>query len=105
MFAELFTGFFIFSNFEALIIGALLSFLLTFLRTRLTWIDWTIVLFLNLPAALFPTTVLTCLGGGGCDKFSLGLAFGGTAFGIGLPLGLLCSRWVIAARPDPEQAN
>jgi hypothetical protein len=31
--------------------------------------------------------------------------FGGAGFGIGLPLGLLCSKWVIAGSADPKIQN
>jgi len=105
MFQQLFTGVFIFSNFEALIIGALFSFLLTCWRARLTWIDWTIVLLISLASAIFLKTFLTEFNKGGCSGLCMGMTFGGAAFGIGLPLGLLCSLWVIAGRPDPEHSN
>jgi hypothetical protein len=33
------------------------------------------------------------------------VVFGGAGFGIGLPLGLLCSKWVIAGSSDPFRSN
>ena len=89
-----------FGNILALVFGTLLSFLLTSWRARLTWIDWTIALILNLPSAsvfmkLQSESPYDCVG------FCYLVIFGGAGFGIGLPLGLLCSRWVIAgSRPE-----
>jgi len=98
MFQQLFTGALFFSNFTALVFGALVAFLLTSWRTRLTWIDWTVVVLLNLPAALFlRSSVADELMGRCSSAFCFGMTFGGAAFGIGLPLGLLCSKWVLAA--------
>jgi hypothetical protein len=102
MILQLFLGLFFFFNFVALIAGVLLSFLLTFWRARLMWIDWMIVLLLNLPTALFLKTFLGELVAGWCRGFCLGMTLGGASFGMGLPLGLLCSMWVIAARPEPD---
>jgi hypothetical protein len=105
MFQQLFTGAFIFFNFGALIVGALLSFLLTSWRARLTWFDWTIALLLNLPVALLLKNFLTEQIEGRCSVFCLVVMFGGAGFGIGLLFGLLCSKWVIAGSPDPETQN
>jgi hypothetical protein len=92
-------GLILFSNIGALLVGTLLSFLLTSWRARLTWIDWTTALILNLPAASVLMKLLLeapydC--GGSCYL----VVFGGAGFGIGLPLGLLCSKWVIAGSPN-----
>jgi hypothetical protein len=100
MFQELFTGAFISFNLAALIIGALLSFLLTSWRTRLTWIDWTIALLLSLLATFVLKTYLAEMIAGYCSKGCFWVTFGGAALGIGLPLGLLCSKWVIAGRSE-----
>jgi hypothetical protein len=100
MFQELFTGAFIFVNLAALIIGALLSFLLTSWRTRLTWIDWIIALFLSLLAAFFLKTCLAEMTAGYFGMICFWVVFGGAALGIGLPLGMLCSKWVIAGRAE-----
>jgi hypothetical protein len=99
MFQQLFTGVFFFCNFEGLILGTLVSFLLTSWRTRLTWTDWTVVLLLNLPTALFSRSSVESLLMGRCSStFCFWMMFGGASFGIGLPLGLSCAKWVIAAR-------
>ena len=100
MFQQLFTGAFIFSNLVALIIGTLLSFLLTSWRARLTWIDWTIALLLSLLAAFFLKTCLAEMTAGDFGRICFWVVFGGAALGIGLPLGLLCSKWVIAGRSE-----
>jgi hypothetical protein len=102
MFQQLFTGAFIWLNFGALIVGALLSFLLTSWRARLTWIDWAIVLLLNLPAALFLKDFLAEMIAGRCSMVCLVMSFGGAGFGLGLPFGLLCSKWVIAGTSNAE---
>jgi prepilin signal peptidase PulO-like enzyme (type II secretory pathway) len=92
---------FLFFNFFALVAGTLLTFLLTSWRARLTWIDWAIAL---LPNLLTTPILLRLLINNSyyCEGFCSELVIGGFGFVIGLPLGLLCSKWVIAGRNDPE---
>src|SRR4051794_7653629 len=78
-------------NFVALIAAALLAFLLTSWRTRLTWLDWTIAM---LPFGFVVFTLLSSLSYLQADWL---LIPGGYGVALGLPLGLLCSSWVIAA--------
>ena len=99
MFQQFFTGTIIFSNLVALIIGTLLSFLLTSWRTRLTWVDWTTAVVLMSSLAAFSLkTYLVDMTAGYCGGVCFLAIFGGAGLGIGLPLGLLCSGWVIAGR-------
>jgi hypothetical protein len=88
-----------FCNIVLLAVGTLLSFLLTSWRARLTWIDWTIAVILNFPTASVLMKLLS-EASYDCDKFCYLVMFGGAGFGLGLPLGLLCSTWVIAGGPD-----
>jgi hypothetical protein len=97
-------GLIFFLNIGALLVGTLLSFLLTSWRARLTWIDWTIALILNLPAA---SVLMKHLSEApyDCSGSCYLVMFGGAGFGVGLPLGLLCSKWVIAGSPDRFRSN
>jgi hypothetical protein len=94
-------GLICFFNLGALLVGTLLSFLLTSWRARLTWVDWTIALILNLPAASVLIKLLTATSYD-CDDFCYLVTFCGAGLGIGLPLGLLCSKWVIAGCRESE---
>jgi hypothetical protein len=87
-----------FGNFIALSIGALLSFLLTSWRSRLTWIDWSIALLLNVPAASFWTKFVS-VSSFDCEMYCYLMIFGGPGVGIGLLCGLLCSKLVIGSIP------
>jgi hypothetical protein len=97
---QLIVGGFIFVSSVGLIAGTLLTFLLTSWRARLTWIDWTIALLPILPVTsilmIFPSEDLL---------LRLVLVPASLGFAIGLPLGLFCSQWVIAASRDAETQN
>jgi hypothetical protein len=91
------SGIIFFFNIEAMLLGTLLSFLLTSWRTRLTWIDWSTALILNAPA-ISVAIKLRSEASYDCNEFCYLVMFGGAGFGIGLPLGLLGSKLVIACR-------
>jgi hypothetical protein len=67
--------------------------------------DWTIALILNLPAASVLMKLLSKPPSDDYGGFFYLVILGGAGFGIGLPLGLLCSRWVIAGSPDPSNVR
>src|SRR5262249_35814871 len=89
-----------FSNSIALLTGALLCFLLTSWRSRLTWIDWSIALLLNVPAGSVWIKFVSAPSFD-CESevYCYLMILGGTVVGIGLLCGLLCSKWVIDSIP------
>lgn len=92
-----------FFNLGGLLVGALSSFLLTFWRRRLSWIDWTIALLLNVPAASVWIKFVS-VQSYDCEEYCYLMMFGGTGIGIGLLFGLLCTRLAIASIPKTPEA-